>query len=135
MKGCVNMEENENIEFKKEYTENVYKEIVSFLNSNNGTIYIGYDDNGDLIGLEDSKSVEEKISNGITQKITPDCSIFVSINNSSVENKKIIVINISKGTNIYYLKEKGILKGTYVRNGSCSMPASEETIKQMIIKN
>jgi len=36
---------------------------------------------------------------------------------------------------IYYLKKKGIVKGTFLRTGSCSIPASEETIKQMIIKN
>lgn len=33
------MQENENIEFKQLYTENIYKEIVAFLNSGSGTIY------------------------------------------------------------------------------------------------
>ena len=129
------MSENETIEFKKTYTDNIYKEIVAFLNSYSGTIYIGYDDNGKLVGLNNAKEIEEKISNGITQKITPDCSIFVSINNHILDDKKYITINVSKGINIYSLKDKGILKGTYVRNGSCSMPATEETVKQMIIKN
>ena len=129
------MIENENVEFKENYTENIYKEIVAFLNSCSGTIYIGYDDNGNLVGLKNAKDIEEKISNGITQKITPDCSIFVSINNNTLNGKEYIVINVSKGINVYSLKEKGVVKGTYVRNGSCSIPASEETVKQMIIKN
>ena len=73
------MLENENIEFNEMYTENIYKEIVAFLNSCSGTIYIGYDDNGNLIGLENAKKIEEKIANGISQKIVPDCSIFVSL--------------------------------------------------------
>lgn len=129
------MLENENVEFKLEYTENIYKEIVAFLNSSNGTIYIGYNDEGELIGLKDAKDIEEKISNGITQKISPDCSMFVSINNCNLDDKEYITINVSKGLNIYSLKDKGILKGTYIRNGSCSMPATDETVKQMIIKN
>ena len=129
------MQENENIEFKELYTENIYKEIVAFLNSGSGTIYIGYNDNGELIGLENVKETEEKISNGIRGKIVPDCSVFVSINNSTLDNKDYIIINVSKGVNIYSLKDKGIIKGTYIRNGSCSMPATEETVKQMIIKN
>ena len=129
------MLENENVEFKLEYTENIYKEIVAFLNSSNGTIYIGYNDDGELVGLKDAKEIEEKISNGITQKISPDCSMFVSINNYNLDDKEYITINVSKGLNIYSLKDKGILKGTYIRNGSCSMPATDETVKQMIIKN
>lgn len=129
------MLENENVEFKKDYTENIYKEIVAFLNSCSGTIYIGYSDNGELIGLDNSKEIEEKISNGIVQKITPDCSIFVAINNCILDGKEYITINVSKGINVYSLKDKGVLKGTYIRNGSCSIPATEETVKQMIIKN
>ncbi len=129
------MLENETTEFKREYTENIYKEIIAFLNTYSGTIFIGYDDKGKLVGLENMKETEEKISNGIIQKITPDCSMFVSINNCTLDGKDYIVINVSKGLNIYYLKEKGILKGTFIRNGSCSIPATDETIKQMIIKN
>ena len=98
-------------------------------------LYIGYNDNGELIGLENVKEIEEKISNGIRGKIVPDCSVFVSINNSTLDNKDYIIINVSKGVNIYSLKDKGIIKGTYIRNGSCSIPATEETVKQMIIKN
>lgn len=44
------MNENESIEFKENYTEKIYKEIIAFLNTNSGTIYIGYDDNGNLKG-------------------------------------------------------------------------------------
>lgn len=105
------------------------------MNSYSGTIFIGYNDDGNLIGLNNAKEIEEKVSNGITQKITPDCSMFVSINNTILDGKEYLIINVSKGLNIYSLKEKGVLKGTYVRNGSCSIPASEETVKQMIIKN
>jgi len=127
--------ENETVEFKLEYTENIYKEIVAFLNSYSGTIYVGYDDSGKLLGLDNAKMIEEKISNGIVQKITPDCSIFVSVNTNKLDNYEYITINVSKGINIYSLKDKGIIKGTYIRNGSCSIPATEETVKQMIIKN
>lgn len=129
------MNESEHIEFKENYTENIYKEIISFLNTNSGTIYIGYDDNGNLVGLKNSKEIEEKISNGIKTNIYPDARVFVSVSNDAFEDKNYISIKVSKGVDIYYLKEKGIVKGTYLRTGSCSIPASEETVKQMIIRN
>ena len=105
------MLENENIEFKLDFTENIYKEIVAFLNSDGGTIYVGYDDIGQLIGLSDAKIIEERISNGIIQKISPDASVFISINVDTIDSKEIVVIRVSKGINGYSLKEKGILKG------------------------
>ena len=129
------MNESEHIEFKENYTENIYKEIISFLNTNSGTIYIGYNDNGNLLGLNNSKEIEEKISNGIKTNIYPDARVFVSVNNETFEDKNYISVKVSKGVDIYYLKEKGIVKGTYLRTGSCSIPASEETVKQMIIRN
>lgn len=129
------MNESEHIEFKENYTENIYKEIISFLNTNSGTIYIGYDDNGNLLGLNNSKEIKEKISNGIRTNIYPDARVFVSVNNETFEDKNYISVKVSKGVDIYYLKEKGIVKGTYLRTGSCSIPASEETVKQMIIRN
>ena len=109
IRTVIKMQENENIGFKELYTENIYKEIVAFLNSGSGTIYIGYNDNGELIGLENVKETEEKISNGIRGKIVPDCSVFVSINNSTLDNKDYIIINVSKGVNIYSLKDKGYI--------------------------
>lgn len=129
------MNENENIEFKEKFTENIYKEIISFLNTKSGTIYIGYEDNGNITGLKNAKEIEEKVSNGIRTNISPDARIFISVNIENIENKEYISIKVSKGVDIYYLKEKGIVKGTYLRTGSCSIPASEEVVKQMIIKN
>lgn len=129
------MQENENLEFKKEFTENIYKEIIAFLNTSSGTILVGYNDDGILEGLDNAKEIEEKISNGIKTKIYPDPSIFVSVNSSSMEGKDFIIVKVSKGIDVYYLKEKGIMKGTYLRTGSCSIPGSEETIKQLIMRS
>ena len=85
--------------------------------------------------MKNSKEIEEKISNGIKTNIYPDARVFVSVNNEVFEDKNYISIKVSKGVDIYYLKEKGIVKGTYLRTGSCSIPASEETVKQIIIRN
>ncbi|OKZ74314.1 MAG: hypothetical protein BHW00_04790 [Clostridium sp. 26_22] len=88
-----------------------------------------------MLGVDNCKDIEEKISNGIQTNIYPDARIFVSINTGKIEDKEYIIIKVSKGIDIYYLKEKGIVKGTYLRTGSCSIPATEETVKQLIIKN
>ena len=44
--------ETENIEFKSQFTPEIYKEVIAFANTDGGIIYVGIDDNGRVIGLE-----------------------------------------------------------------------------------
>ena len=42
--------ENETLEYKRQYTPDIKKEVVAFANTAGGTIYIGVDDNGTPVG-------------------------------------------------------------------------------------
>ncbi len=54
--------ENEYIELKKELNNDITKEIIAFANTNGGTIYIGIDDKGKIVGLNNSSQKLEAIS-------------------------------------------------------------------------
>lgn len=129
------MIEDEQTEFKQEYTEGIIKEIIAFLNSEEstgGTIYVGLDDNGEIIGLSDAKGTEEKISNKIRSMIAPDASMFISIQpKKSADEKEYLVIKVSKGVDVYYLKSKG-LAGVYTRTGTCSILAEPEAVQKLL---
>lgn len=129
------MNENETIEYVETYTEKIYEEIIAFLNTTIGTIFIGFFKNGDLKGLVNSKEIEEKISNEINFKISPNAKKLIAITTNVMHNKEYIAIKVYKGTDIYYLKDKGIMEGTYLRLDSASILASKETIKKMILTN
>ncbi|WP_313567960.1 ATP-binding protein [Acetoanaerobium noterae] len=53
--GIMSLSESESIELKEVYTPEVKKEVVTFANTNGGTIYIGVQDNGGIIGLESNE--------------------------------------------------------------------------------
>lgn len=53
------IKESENIEFKRELTNSFIKEVIAFANTNGGTIIIGYNDDGTVYGVNDSKIVLE----------------------------------------------------------------------------
>lgn len=57
--------ENENVVFKREFTEGIYKEVIAFANTDGGVIYVGVDDEGNEIGLENIDDQFTRISNGI----------------------------------------------------------------------
>jgi ATP-dependent DNA helicase RecG len=122
--------ENARIEFKREYTADIKKEVVAFANTSGGIIYVGIDDNGEIFEAENIDKVLSKITNIIRDSILPDITMFV---NYEIVNKVIKII-VQEGTNKpYYLAEKGLKpSGVYVRQGSSSAPASFETIRQMI---
>lgn len=46
------MKEDLHTEYKLRFTHHIAKTICAFLNTDGGNIYVGYDDNGELIGLE-----------------------------------------------------------------------------------
>ena len=126
--------ESETVELKEIYTSDLKKEIVAFANSNGGTIYIGIQDSGKIIGLENADFVMQQISNFLRDSIRPDVSMFTNIELLQEENKFYIKLTVSQGTKKpYYLSDKGLKPtGVYVRSGTTSAPASEDAIRMMI---
>lgn len=123
--------ETESIEFKAQFTDEIYKEVIAFANTNGGTIYVGIDNEGNAIGLTDVDNEYTRITNGIRDAIMPDVTMFVHF---TLQDNKIVRITVSEGTNKpYYLRSKGLKpSGIYVRQGASSVPASPDQIRQMV---
>ena len=128
------MTENYQLEFKSEYTEDIKKSVVAFLNSEGGTILVGLLNDGTVAGLEDTDDVMKRLSLSIRNSIRPDCSQFISMRAEELEGKDIVRLNIVPGIRKpYYLGEKGIKpKGVYIRVGTTTVSADEELIRSMI---
>ena len=122
--------ENESIEYKREYVDDICKEVIAFANTNGGKLLIGVDDSGNPVGLEDIDDTYTRVTNSIRDSISPDVTMFVKYSLSN----GVISVEVSEGTaKPYYLKSKGLKpSGVYVRQGASSVPASTEQIRQMI---
>ena len=123
--------ETENIEFKSQFTEEIYKEVIAFANTDGGVVYVGIDNEGNVVGLSDVDKEYTRITNGIRDAIQPDVTMFVRF---TVQDNKVVRITVNEGTNKpYYLKGKGLKpNGVFVRQGTSSVPASPDQIRQMI---
>ena len=122
------------VEFKQEYTSGIIKTVVAFANTNGGTIYIGIDDNGSRVGVEDADSTMLRLSNAVRDSIKPDVTLFVEYHQEIIEGKTIVKAEVQKGTSCpYYLATKGIRpEGVFVRQGASTVPATETAILRMI---
>ena len=123
--------ESERIEYKSQMIDDIYKEVIAFANTDGGVIYLGIDDNGNLIGIDNVDETYTRLTNGIRDAIAPDVTIFVRY---VLQDNKVIRIEVGEGSyKPYYLKSKGMKPaGVYVRQGASSVQASPEQIRQMI---
>lgn len=132
--GIMKLFESETVELKQVYTSDLKKEIVAFANTNGGTIYIGVDDSGEIVGLDNADFVMQQVSNSLRDSIRPDISMFINIELMREDSKFFIKLTVSQGTKKpYYLSDKGLKPtGVYIRSGTTSAPASEDAIRMMI---
>ena len=126
--------EDQSTEFKEAYVDDIKKTVVAFANTDGGTVFVGVDDSGRVVGVDDVDRTILRAQNALRDAIKPDVTMHVSCSAREVESKTIIAIEVQKGTSRpYYLADKGIRPaGVYVRQGPSSVPASEAAILQMI---
>ena len=123
--------ESERIEYKSQMIDDIYKEVIAFANTDGGVIYIGIDDKGNLVGIDDVDETYTRLTNGIRDAIAPDVTMFVRY---MLQENKVIQIEVGEGSyKPYYLKSKGMKpNGVYVRQGTSSVQASPDQIRRMI---
>lgn len=123
--------ETENIEFKAQFTDELYKEVIAFANTEGGVIYIGIDNEGNAVGIDDVDENYTRITNGIRDAIMPDVTMFVKY---TIQDNRVVRITVGEGSyKPYYLKAKGLKpSGVFVRRGTSSVSASSDQIRAMI---
>ncbi len=129
--------ESEILELKSILTDDIKREVVAFSNTKGGTIYVGIEDDGNVIGLNNtSDKVCEQIASMLHDGIKPDVTMLVEIKVEYIDNKDVAVVNIQRGTKRpYYLTDKGLKpSGVYLRLGNTSVPATETNIRNMIME-
>ena len=127
-------QESETVELKSVVVDDIKKEIIAFANTDGGTLYIGVKDDGEVIGLDDPDGTALQVSNMVRDSIKPDVTMFLHYKTIEEAGKKIIEINVQRGTDRpYYIAKKGMRpEGVYVRQGYSSVPATDTAIRRMI---
>ena len=126
--------ENKRLELKEKLpsSEAIAKTVVAFSNTSGGKLIIGVNDNREIVGIEEDKifEYEEKISSIINNLCYP--TILPEIYAQNINGKVVLVIEVFRGSLLpYYLKNKGKLKGTYIRIGSTNRIADENMIAEL----
>ena len=134
MKELLSKQESKTLEFKREFNnsnkEKILQTIIAFANGSGGNLVFGIDDNKQIIGVANPFELEEKLSNITFDTIYPTIridTVFIT-----EQDKTLVIIKVPIGIETpYYLKNKGMENGTYIRVGSTTRLASKEIIKSL----
>ena len=130
------MIETNRIEFKRELTRelDIEKEVVAFLNyREGGIIYIGVDDAGKPVEIKDIDGDMLAIKNRIRDGILPTPMGLFDVTVERIEEKPVIKVFVSSGTEKpYYKKQYGLSpKGCFIRIGTAAEPMTQEQIDDL----
>ena len=125
--------EDQYTEYKRELNDSLEKEIIAFLNTKGGKLYIGVDDEGNILGLSNVDDISLKIVNRLRDNILPSIIGLFNVDITSKENKNYIVITVASGyEKPYYLKKYGMTpNGCFTRIGSESFKLDQKSINNL----
>jgi len=108
-------------EFKEEkvHSDNLAAEIVAFANTEGGNLIVGVSDEGEIIGVTNLDKEMQRIDNICANNCEP--TVYTTIEKLVIDDKKILIVKISKGTQRPYRTNRGI---HYIRTASGKRIAS-----------
>lgn len=129
--------ETNRIENKEQLNDDFEQEVIAFLNyKEGGIIYVGINKNGQVVGVEDVDLTQLQIKDRIKNNIQPSTLGLFDVTVETIDNKEVIKVIISSGTEKpYYLRKKGRTpEGCYIRVGSSKERMTERMIDDMYAK-
>lgn len=119
------MSEHQNIEYKQSWRDEYLKWICGFANANGGTIFIGKDDSGSVVGVDEAKRLLEEIPN----KVRDVLGIMVDVNLHETKQGDYLEIVVEPYPNaISY-------KGQYhYRSGSTKQELKGNSLNEFLLK-
>ena len=125
-------EEGKTLEFKENTKSlpKIIQTIVAFANTAGGCLVIGIKDKTkEVIGLANVLEEEERIANAIADAITP--LLIPSLQLYTCRGRDLLLISVPHSFSPYYIKSKGMDRGTYIRFGSTNRLADAATILEI----
>ena len=127
----LNSPEGKTLEFKRDASslKPILKTLVAFANTAGGTLVIGREDNGSVVGVGNVLQEEERLANAIADGIRPAMTPEIDI--CSHDGKSLLLVHVPHWRGPFYVKAEGAEDGVYVRLGSTNRRAGPELLAEL----
>lgn len=117
--------EHQSIEWKESWQDEYLKWICGYANACGGTIYIGTDDNGKVVGIDNARDLLERIPN----KITDTMGIIADVNLLYEGELEYLQIVVDKYPSLISFRGK-----YYYRSGSTMREITGKELERALLK-
>jgi len=124
--------EGKTLEFKEnsQSLQKIIQTVVAFANTAGGIILLGVkNETKEIVGLQNILQEEEKIANAIADSVSP--LLIPNLQFCSFRERDLLIITVPYSPNLYHLKSKGEIAGTFIRLGSTNRLADAHTIAEI----
>ena len=110
------------------------KTVIAFASTGGGTLYIGVDDEGVPVGVDDVDEEMTRVTSCLRDSVKPDILMMISIVSEVIDGHDVIAVHVGRGVRRpYHLASKGPRpEDVYIRSGAASVPASDSAIIRMV---
>ena len=124
--------EDSTLEFKRDDVQNhdLAKELVALLNLAGGTVLLGVDDSGAIVGST-RDALEEWVAELCRVKIDPPVVPLMSWVRDAEPRRDVLVVQLSAGPDKPYARLHNGRRSYHIRVGSTSREASREELERM----
>jgi len=120
------MRESRTLEYKKSISNTFLKTVSAYANYGKGEIKFGIDDNGNAVGIADTKEACLDIENRINDSINPKPDFALTINSRT----SVITLTVNEGLHKpYFYKSKA-----YQRNDSATIEVDRLELTRLILE-
>jgi len=119
------LQESQTVEFKESWRDEFLKTVCAFSNTDGGTLYIGINDRGEVVGVDNIKKLLEDLPN----KVMNTFVIVVDIEAAEENGKQFVKISVPKSQIALSYHGK-----FYARSGSTTQELKGAALQKLLLK-
>jgi len=86
----IELHEGEEVEFKRQWTDQALEDLAAFANTRGGTVFVGVDDDGQVVGVNDPEGEIQRIANTVVSRL----GLAPSITRRTLGGHEIIAVHV-----------------------------------------
>jgi len=119
------LKESQTVEFKESWRDDYLKTVCAFANTDGGVMYIGIDDKGEVVGVENIKKLMEDLPN----KVMNTFVIAVDVETEEEKGKQFVKMTVQKSDIALSYHGK-----FYARSGSTTQELKGGSLQRLLLK-
>jgi ATP-dependent DNA helicase RecG len=121
----IDLHEGETVEFKRHWTDQALEDLAAFANTRGGTLYVGVEDDGEVVGVADPDAEMQRIANTVASRL----GLTPSVSRRCIDGQEVIEIRVEPARGVVGLN------GRYrTRVGSTNRDLSPEQLGRLVLE-